>query len=99
MAPVIAGYEKDWRRVIRKTGDCRFSLTFKDPGPIAEAERLTCYTHELTAGTNAQTAISDLDALPVPDSMTSLVSETAATLQVVGSRRRRFGVGLRPADV
>ncbi|MGH8894421.1 MAG: hypothetical protein ACRDWY_14120 [Actinomycetes bacterium] len=81
VASVLAGYEKDWREVIDKAGECRFSLTMKDPGPLAEAERLSCYTREVTAGMTAQTAIRDLDALTMPDSLTSLVSETEAALQ------------------
>lgn len=83
VASVIAGYEKGWRKVIKKAGDCRWDYTMKDPGPLAEMRRMTCYMEEVTAGTNAGNAIRDLDALTVPDTLTSLVDETETALQAV----------------
>ena len=55
----------------------------KDPGTLAEIERLSCYTRETTAGVTVQTAIRDLDALTIPDTLASLVSESEAALNAV----------------
>jgi hypothetical protein len=83
VASVVAGYQKDWREIIKKAADCRWDYTMMDRGVLAEANRMTCYMQEVTAGTSAGNAIRDLDALTIPDSLTSLVSETETALQAV----------------
>lgn len=47
------------------------------------ADRLSCYTREVTIGLTAQTAIKDLDALALPPSLESLVVETKEELAAV----------------
>lgn len=83
LASVIAGYQRDWREVIRNASDCRFDLAMQDSGGIAKAARLSCYTDEITIGLTAASALEELAAMSAPDSMTALVDETTAALQGV----------------
>lgn len=55
----------------------------REPGLLGEAERMTCYTREVTAGMTAQTALRELDELNVPESMSPLVAETQVALEDV----------------
>ena len=73
---MIAGGEKTWREANEKGGECRMALVLKEDDPIASAQRLTCYTNEVTAGLQAQIALRDLNALDIPPSMQTLVDET-----------------------
>ena len=82
VASVIAGQEKNWRRVIDGAGACRIrNVTVKDGDVLAETQVMTCYTDELTAGTTAKIAVRDLGALTIPASMRSLVDETVRILK------------------
>lgn len=83
VASVIAGYEKDWREVAEKAGPCRFKYVLKEDGPLAQTERMTCYTNEVTAAISAKNAMRDLAQLDVPPSMTPLVEETNKALQLL----------------
>lgn len=76
--PLIAGAESDWREVIDKAGECRFTWTMSEGDPVDQANGMACYMRESTIGYTAQTARDELTALAVPASMTALVDETDA---------------------
>lgn len=58
-------------------------MVIKDEGALAQTERLTCYTNEITAGVKAEIALRDLGALNPPASLTTLLSETEAALHMM----------------
>lgn len=81
VAVVIAGNQDDWREVIDGAGECRIRWVMAQDDPVESAQRLACYTREVTAGLTAQTALRDLEHLNAPPSMTTLVETTTEALQ------------------
>lgn len=82
LASVIAGYEKDWRQVINKAGDCRWDWTVSDDA-TAELRGMTCYMRETTISLTTETAAAQLAELTPPSSMTALVDDTTTALAAV----------------
>lgn len=82
LASVIAGYEKDWRQVIKNAGDCRWDWTVADD-PTAEIRGMTCYMRETTISYTTETAAAEMAELTPPSSMAALVDETNTALAAV----------------
>jgi hypothetical protein len=79
VASVIAKYEGDWKSTIENASSCRLQYTLDPTG----LKSMACYIDEKTMGITTLTAAQALDALAVPDSMTSLVDDTTAILNKI----------------
>lgn len=85
VASVIAGQEAGLRKAIDGGGKCRILMvTARDDSPLDQANVLSCYTDEVTAGLSAQIAVRDLGKLTPPESMKPLVDETVTELEAIG---------------
>ncbi|TQO23770.1 hypothetical protein [Paramicrobacterium agarici] len=84
IASVIAEYEPDWRETIDGAGDCRFLWVMGGDSPADDMNAMSCYLKEQTIVTTAQLVVSDLEALDIPESMSSLVTNTTNVLTSIG---------------
>jgi hypothetical protein len=96
VASVIAEYETDWRETMDEAGGCRFDWTMS-PGSITG---FACYLNEQTMSTTSELVLLDLDALDIPPSMTALVADTTAVLQLIVDKdlKGNCGEAEEPAD-
>lgn len=96
---MIAERIETWREVIDGSVDCRFTWTFGET-PLDTANGTTCYYQEQTMVATANTAVRDLDALKIPASMETIVSETTPLLSAIAEYDLTgiCGTGAEPAE-
>ncbi|WP_167131914.1 hypothetical protein [Paramicrobacterium chengjingii] len=84
VASVVAEYEPDWRETIDGASDCRFLWTTGGETAAEDIKAMSCYLKEQTIVTTAQLVTGDLADLEIPESMSSLVTNTTNVLESIG---------------
>jgi hypothetical protein len=81
---VVAGYEPGWRDTIDEAGMCRFDWV-APADALAEAHGVSCWFQSQTFEIEAELAQRDFAELAVPTTMTPLVDDLTALLELVAS--------------
>ncbi|WP_141881309.1 hypothetical protein [Homoserinimonas aerilata] len=84
VASVIAEYEPKWREVIEESTECRFLWVLGGSTIAEEIHGDVCFMQEKTIGITAQLVLRDWEALNVPESLQSLVTDTSTVLREIG---------------